>query len=72
MAVLRGRPVENKTIGIRIDDPAVDFATNARSYGVWSTGPVTEPKDLGKALRDALKVVKEGKPALVDVVCQFR
>lgn len=72
MAVLRGRPVENKTIGIRIEDPAVDFATNARSYGVWSAGPVTEPKDLGKALRDALKVVKEGKPALVDVVCQFR
>ncbi len=72
MAVLRGRPVENKTVGIRIENPAVDFAANARSYGVWSTGPVTEPKDLGKALRDALKVVKEGRPALVDVVCQMR
>jgi thiamine pyrophosphate-dependent acetolactate synthase large subunit-like protein len=72
MAVLRKRPVENKTIGIRIEDPAVDFAANAKSYGVWGTGPVTEPKDLAKALRDAIKVVKAGKPALVDVVVQMR
>ena len=72
MAQLRGRPVENKTIGIRIEDPEVDFATLARSYGVWGAGPVTEPKDLKKVFRDALKVVKEGKPALVDVVCQMR
>ncbi|OGQ84423.1 MAG: hypothetical protein A3F90_18240 [Deltaproteobacteria bacterium RIFCSPLOWO2_12_FULL_60_19] len=72
MAVLRGRPVENKTVGIRIEDPAVDFATNAKSYGVWGAGPITEPKDLSKALRDAIKVVKSGKPALVDVVVQMR
>jgi thiamine pyrophosphate-dependent acetolactate synthase large subunit-like protein len=72
MAVLRKRPVENKTVGIRIEEPAVDFAANAKSYGVWSTGPVTEPKDLAKALRDAVKIVKSGKPALVDVVVQMR
>jgi acetolactate synthase I/II/III large subunit len=72
MAVLRKRPVENKTVGIRIEEPAVDFAANAKSYGVWSTGPVSEPKDLAKALRDAIKVVKSGKPALVDVVVQMR
>ncbi|MBI2540942.1 MAG: thiamine pyrophosphate-binding protein, partial [Deltaproteobacteria bacterium] len=72
MAQLRGRPVENKTIGIRIEDPEVDFATLARSYGVWGAGPVAEPRDLKKVFRDALKVVKEGKPALVDVVCQMR
>jgi thiamine pyrophosphate-dependent acetolactate synthase large subunit-like protein len=72
MAVLRKRPVENKTVGIRIEDPAVDFAANAKSYGVWSTGPVTEPKELAKALRDAVKVVKSGKPALVDAVVQMR
>jgi acetolactate synthase-1/2/3 large subunit len=72
VAVARNRPVENKTVGIRIDDPAVDFAANAKSYGVWGTGPITDPKDLAKALRDAIKVVKEGKPALVDVVVQMR
>jgi thiamine pyrophosphate-dependent acetolactate synthase large subunit-like protein len=72
VAIARNRPVENKTVGIRIEDPAVNFAANAKSYGVWATGPVTEPKDLSKALRDAIKVVKEGKPALVDVVVQMR
>lgn len=73
MAQLRGRPVENKVIGIRIEDPAVDFASLARSYGVWGVGPITEPRDLRKVLREALKVVKEeGKTALVDVVCQMR
>lgn len=72
MAKLRGRPVENKTIGIRIEDPAVDFAAMAKSYDVWGAGPITDPKDLQKALRDGIKVVKQGKPALVDVVCQFR
>ncbi len=73
MAQLRGRPVENKVIGIRIEDPAVDFAAMARSYGVWGVGPITEPRDLRKTLREALKVVKEeGRTALVDVVCQMR
>jgi acetolactate synthase I/II/III large subunit len=72
MAKVRGRPVENKTIGIRIEDPVVDFAAMAKSYDVWGAGPITDPKDLLKALRDGIKVVKEGKPALVDVVCQFR
>lgn len=73
MALLRGRPVENKTIGIRIDEPPVDFSSAARSFGVWGAGPVTEPRDLKKVLRDALRVVKEeGRAALVDVVTQMR
>jgi acetolactate synthase I/II/III large subunit len=72
IAVVRNRPVENKTIGIRIEEPEVDFGAMARTYGCWGAGPITEPKDLIKTLREAVKVVKEGKPALVDVVCQMR
>lgn len=72
MAQLRGRPVENKIHGIRLQEPEVDFATTARSFGIWSTGPVMEPGELAKVLREALKVVKDGKPALVDVVCEMR
>ena len=73
MAQLRGRPVENKTIGIRIEDPPFDFATMAKACGHWSAGPITEPGDLAKALRDALRVVREERRlALVDVVCQMR
>jgi len=72
IAIVRNRPIENKTIGIRIEDPEVDFGAMARTYGCWGAGPITEPKDLTKTLREAVKVVKEGKPALVDVVCQMR
>ena len=72
VALQRRRPVENKTVGIRIEDPNVDFGAMARTYGCWGAGPITEPKDLIKTLREAVKVVKEGKPALVDVVCQMR
>jgi thiamine pyrophosphate-dependent acetolactate synthase large subunit-like protein len=72
VAEARGRPVENKTIGIRIQEPEVDFGAMARTYGCWGAGPITDPKDLVKTLREAVKVVKEGKPALVDVVCQMR
>jgi thiamine pyrophosphate-dependent acetolactate synthase large subunit-like protein len=72
IAMVRNRPVENKTIGIRIEDPNVDFAAMARTYGCWGAGPIVEPKDLVKTLREAVKIVKEGRPALVDVVCQMR
>ena len=72
IALVRNRPVENKTIGIRIEDPNVDFGAMARTYGCWGAGPITEPKDLIKTLREAVKVVKSGKPALIDVVCQMR
>jgi hypothetical protein len=55
MAQLRGRPVENKIFGIRIEQPEVDFATIARSFDVWSKGPITDPNELPKVLGEALK-----------------
>ncbi|MBI2849749.1 MAG: thiamine pyrophosphate-binding protein [Chloroflexi bacterium] len=71
MAVARGRPVENQGIGTRIEDPYVDYAAVARSFGVWGVGPVENPADLRKALKEAVKVVKQEKTlALVDVVTQ--
>ncbi|MBI2364523.1 MAG: hypothetical protein HYV01_05885 [Deltaproteobacteria bacterium] len=39
MAQLRGRPVENKIYGIRIEEPEVDFATTARSFGIGARDP---------------------------------
>jgi thiamine pyrophosphate-dependent acetolactate synthase large subunit-like protein len=72
VAHARGRPVENKTIGISLDEPAVDFAALARSYGCWARGPIFDPQSLLGTLREAVKIVKEGRPALVDVVCQMR
>jgi thiamine pyrophosphate-dependent acetolactate synthase large subunit-like protein len=69
MAKARGRPVENKVVGIRIDDPAPDFARIAQGFGIHGEGPIDTVTAVGPALRRALRVVKdEGRPALVDVV----
>jgi acetolactate synthase I/II/III large subunit len=71
MAKARGRPVENKVVGIRIDDPAPDFARIAEGFGVHAEGPIDTTDAVGPALRRALRVIKEeGRPALVDVVTQ--
>ena len=69
VAKARGRPVENKVVGIRIDDPAPDFARIAQGFGVHAEGPIERAEAVGPALRRALRVVKEeGRPALVDVI----
>ena len=38
----------------------------------YSEGPISNPNELGPALKRALDVVKKGEPALVDVVTQPR
>jgi hypothetical protein len=30
----------------------------ARTYGCWGAGPITEPKDLIKTLREAVNIMK--------------
>jgi len=73
MCVRRQRGVDGQAkIGNVIENPNIDFAQLASSLGVWSTGPIEDPQDLGGALKKALDVVKSGQPALVDVVCQPR
>lgn len=69
VAKARGRPVENKVVGIRIDDPAPDFARIAQGFGVYAEGPIEAVDAVGPALQRALRVVQdEGRPALVDVI----
>ena len=71
MAKVRGRAVENKVVGTRIENPAPDFAKIALGFGVYAEGPIEDPQDLAPALKRALKVVKENRlPALVDVITQ--
>jgi acetolactate synthase I/II/III large subunit len=72
MASLHKRRVDTAWVGNIIDNPAIDFAKLAQSHGVWAEGPISDPKLIGPALQRALKVVKSGAPALVDVVCQPR
>ena len=72
MAARHGRSVENSHIGITITDPNIDYATVAKGFGVYAEGPITDPKNLGPALKRAVAVVKRGEPALVDVVTDPR
>ncbi|MBI2183368.1 MAG: thiamine pyrophosphate-binding protein [Thaumarchaeota archaeon] len=73
VAEVRGRSVENRVIGIRLDDPATDFARLAESFGLYGEGPVEDPGDVAGALGRAVDVVeREGRLALVDTVTQPR
>ncbi len=72
MADRREREAEHAKVGTIITDPNVDFAKMAESLGVYGEGPITQPELLGPAIARAVKVVKSGLPALVDVVTQPR
>jgi thiamine pyrophosphate-dependent acetolactate synthase large subunit-like protein len=72
MADRHSRGIDRAGIGTKIGNPNIDFAKMAQSLGVFAVGPITDPKDLGPAIRQAIEVVKRGEPALVDVVTQPR
>jgi acetolactate synthase-1/2/3 large subunit len=72
MANRHNRGISRAGIGTTIDNPAVDFAKIAQGMGVHAQGPITQPNDLGPAIKRALEVVKRGEPSLIDVVTQPR
>ena len=72
MANRHNRGITRASIGTTITNPNIDFATVAKGLGVYSEGPITDPNDLGPAIRRAVEVVKRGEPALVDAVTQPR
>jgi thiamine pyrophosphate-dependent acetolactate synthase large subunit-like protein len=63
----RGRPVENKWIGQRIDEPDIDLAAMARAQGAAGIGPVKDLSRLRPSLADAIEYVKKGHVCVVDV-----
>jgi acetolactate synthase I/II/III large subunit len=72
MAARANRGLENFSVGTGINDPNIDYAMMAKAYGMYGKGPITDPKDLGPAIKEAIAVVKRGEPALIDVVTQPR
>jgi len=72
MANRHQRGITNAGIGTKIEDPNINYAMMARGMGVHAEGPITDPKDLGPALRRASEAVMHGEMALVDVVTQPR
>jgi acetolactate synthase-1/2/3 large subunit len=72
IAQVRGRPPENKQVAMRMEDPEVDFAAVARTFGMHGEGPVKDAADIGPAVRRAAGVVKRGGFAVVDVWTENR
>ena len=70
MANQRNRPVENRWIGQRIDEPALDLAGYARAQGVQADGPLEKVGDLVAAFEKGLLAVAGGEPYLIDVRVQ--
>ena len=66
MARLRGRPVENRWIGLRMSDPDMDLAQLARGQGARGYGPVRTADELEAALAQAVADVRAGAVAVVD------
>jgi thiamine pyrophosphate-dependent acetolactate synthase large subunit-like protein len=63
----RSRPVENKWIGQRIDEPDIDLAMMARAQGAVGIGPVRELSKLKSSIEEGIRHVKGGAVCVVDV-----
>jgi acetolactate synthase-1/2/3 large subunit len=66
MARMRGRPVENRWIGLRMSDPAMDLAGFARDQGARGYGPVRTANELATAIDQAVADVRAGAVAVID------
>ena len=72
LARTRGTDPARAHIGMDLYGPDPDFAGLARSMGWYAEGPFENADDLNPALKRAIEQVKQGKPALIDAVCDRR
>ncbi|MBI4479092.1 MAG: thiamine pyrophosphate-binding protein, partial [Acidobacteria bacterium] len=72
MACRHNRDLTTAEIGNVITDPNIDYAKLAQSFGWYAEGPITDPKEVGPALKRAIAQVEKGTPALLDTVMQPR
>lgn len=67
MALLRGRPVENRWIGQRIEYPDIDLAGMAKAQGASVSPTVTTYEQLQEAIEKGLRNVEQGEVHVIDV-----
>ncbi len=67
VASRRDRPVANRWIGQRLDDPAIAIPALARSLGLAAPETVRRAEDLPEALARAIAVVEGGGAIVLDV-----
>ena len=63
----RGRPPENKHVGIVMTGPDIDASAVARGFGAWSPGLLRGSAAVSNAIIGALRVVAEGGTAVLEV-----
>ena len=66
VARMRGRPVENRWIGMRMSEPDFDLAGLARNQGAQGIGPVRTPQALRDALAEGVAAVRAGAVVVID------
>jgi thiamine pyrophosphate-dependent acetolactate synthase large subunit-like protein len=73
IARIRSRCVENRGVGIRMDDPVLDLALMAQGQGAVGIGPVKSITELQSAITEAIGKVNGGAVAVVDVyvTCEY-
>jgi acetolactate synthase I/II/III large subunit len=67
MARTRGRPVENRWVGLRMNDPPLDLAQLANGQGAVGYGPIRSVEALGETLEVAIAQVQAGAICVIDV-----
>jgi thiamine pyrophosphate-dependent acetolactate synthase large subunit-like protein len=66
MAIVRGRPVENKFVGQEMIHPAIDIVALAKAQGLDGEGPVMNAADFAAALKRGEKIVRAGGIYVID------
>lgn len=72
MAARANRDVSRIGIGTKLESPFIDYGTMAKAYGMKGIGPITDPKDLGAAIKQGIEIVKRGEPVMIDTVTHGR
>jgi thiamine pyrophosphate-dependent acetolactate synthase large subunit-like protein len=67
VARARERPLENRGVGLSIDDPDPDLGALARSLGLRGHGPISDPTELSDALSRAVEEALAGEAVVIDV-----
>lgn len=66
VANTRSRPVENKWIGMRLDDPLPDIGKISEGFGLKTLGgQISKRSDLKEKFEEAVRLVREEKQAVV-------
>jgi len=67
VARTRNRPVENRGVGLTMNDPPIDLAKIAEGQGAVGFGPIETVDGLARALDDAVARVRSGAVCVLDV-----